>query len=102
MEHTKGILKIKEPQSLYVDSDNNTSGKQKIAYLSGHLSLEKGEVRANAERFILTWNSHDELVKHNKELLEALHGVLNADELNPVAVFKAQQDALEAINNTKS
>ena len=47
-------------------------------------------------------NSHDDLLKRNKELLEALTKLVFADELNPVEVHKAQRDAMQAINNNKS
>ena len=82
VKHTEGKLEIKSAHmARYITNDNGT------------IDIEVDGMtvsNANAERIVLTWNAHDDLVA-------ALQGLLNVDEIDTQSLFKAQQAAVAAL-----
>ena len=74
--------------------------------LGCHKDIKGEEMAANTERIALTWNSHDELVKQNKELLEALERISRIENgafsLKSFDIVKFKKEIQDAINNAKS
>lgn len=105
MEHTKEftfVFKEDSGEMLIVALESTK------AIASIHFLTDDETTKSNAERIVKTWNSHDELVKQNKELLVALinlseevySDIENSDE--GISGNRIYQRALKAINNAKS
>lgn len=115
MTHTKGILEINSnSKAIQIAGSNISIALICIVYDMDNIEVRRDgeswldmrartnpqrvsadeEKKANADRIVKTWNSHD-------ELLQALENLLNIDEVNQSEAFQIRLEATRAINNAK-
>lgn len=80
-EHAKGELEVVTIHGIAIGVGVAVKGNGHAMVFStitnDHGEEDVGEIAANAERLVTTWNRHDDLLRQNKELYEAAKNINN-------------------------